>query len=115
MLVTVGGHTYRSSVASMGGRSLVSLSAENCTAGGDEVDVELVLDTEPRVLDVPPGAGRQAFVDDLSYSGRRAFTYWIDDAKKPPPWPRRWRCCARASAAERFPDDLPADSRRIVR
>ena len=50
-------HTYRSTVASMGGRSLVPLSAEHRTASGiaagDEVEIDLELDTAPRVLEVP--------------------------------------------------------------
>jgi hypothetical protein len=94
VLVTVGGHTYRSTVASMGGRYMIGLSAENRAAagvgGGDEVDVELALDTQPREVDVPEDLAvelerdpvARTFFDSLSYSGKRAFTYWIDDAKK---------------------------------
>ena len=81
--VTVGGHTYRSTVAVMGGRYLVPLSAENRSAAGvaagDTVDVEIELDTAERVLDVPddlaaaiaadPAA--QSFWDSISYSRRR--------------------------------------------
>ncbi len=56
--VTVNGYTYRSTVAVMGGRSMVSLSAEHRSragvAGGDEVDVDLALDTAPREVTVPP-------------------------------------------------------------
>jgi hypothetical protein len=91
--VTINGHTYRSSVAVMGGRSLVGVSAENRAAAGvaagDEVDVELELDSEPREIDVPadlaaalataPGA-REAF-DKLSYSHRRRWVLSVDDAK----------------------------------
>lgn len=55
--VTVGGHRYPSTVAVMGGRFMVPLSAENRTAAGlaagDEVEAELVLDTAPRELVVP--------------------------------------------------------------
>src|SRR4051812_8895261 len=55
--VTINGHTYRSTVARMGGRYLLPVSAEqraNCAvAAGDEVDVEVVLDTAPRVVEVP--------------------------------------------------------------
>src|SRR4051812_8547286 len=43
--VTIGGFTYRTTVARMGGRYMVPLSAENRTgagvAAGDEVDVTL--------------------------------------------------------------------------
>src|ERR1700678_2802923 len=55
--VTVGGHSYRTTVARMGGRFLVPLSAENRTAAGvaagDEVDVGIELDTAPREGEVP--------------------------------------------------------------
>src|SRR3712207_6163352 len=55
--VTVNGHTYRSTVASRGGSFVLPLSAENRAAAGvsagDEVDVELALDTEPREVAVP--------------------------------------------------------------
>jgi hypothetical protein len=56
--VTLGAHSYRSTVAPMGGRFMFPVSAENRAgagvAAGDEVDVELELDTEPRELAVPP-------------------------------------------------------------
>src|SRR3954462_2403573 len=55
--VTIGSHTYRSTLASRGGAYLVPLSAENRAGAGvtvgDEVDVDLELDTEPRVISVP--------------------------------------------------------------
>jgi hypothetical protein len=50
--VTINGQTYRSTVAVMGGKFLVGVSAENRAktgvAGGDEVDVQLEVDTQPR-------------------------------------------------------------------
>src|SRR5438445_5998830 len=55
--VTLNGYTYRSTVASMGGRFMVGVSAKvreaAGVAGGDEVDVTLSLDTEPREVVVP--------------------------------------------------------------
>jgi hypothetical protein len=55
--VTVNGHTYRSTVATMGGRFLLPLGAGNRTAAGvaagDPVEVELELDTAPRTVEVP--------------------------------------------------------------
>src|SRR5690606_34157343 len=52
------GYTYRTTIGSMGGKSMLSLSLENRTnagvIGGQELDVEVVLDTEPRVVEVPP-------------------------------------------------------------
>ena len=55
--VTVNGHRYRSTVAVMGGRFLLPLSAQNRAAAGvaagDEVTVDIELDTAPRVVEVP--------------------------------------------------------------
>ena len=56
--MTIKNHTYRSAVAVMDGKFLVSLSAENRQAagvkGGDEVDVTIALDVEPRTVELPP-------------------------------------------------------------
>jgi len=58
VVVTVQQHTYRSAVASMGGRFMIALSAEHRAAagvqGGDEVAVSVRLDLEPRTVPVPP-------------------------------------------------------------
>jgi hypothetical protein len=55
--VTINGYTYRSTVAVLGGDYMVGVSAQNRegagVAGGDEVDVELELDTAPREVTVP--------------------------------------------------------------
>jgi hypothetical protein len=57
VVVTVNGYEYRSTIASMGGRFLLPLSAahrsESGIGGGDAVDVELILDAAPRVVEVP--------------------------------------------------------------
>lgn len=93
--VTIGPHTYRSTVAVMGGRFLLPLSAENRAAAGvaagDEVDVSVTLDTAPREVTVPAdlakalngnAAAKKAF-DELSYSHRRRHVLAIEGAKKP--------------------------------
>ena len=55
--VTINGVSYRSTIAVMDGAYMVSVSAENRAAtgvkGGDEVDVDIELDTAPRTIDVP--------------------------------------------------------------
>ena len=91
--VTIGGHTYRSTVGARGGRFLLPLSAENRAgagvAAGDEVDVDLELDTEPREVAVPPDlaaaldaepAARSAF-DGMAYSHRLRWVLSVEDAK----------------------------------
>jgi hypothetical protein len=90
--VTVNGFTYRTTVARMGGRFLVPLSAENRTgcgvAAGDEVDVRIELDTEPRVVAVPPDfaaaleqAGIRPVFDGMSYTHRKEWVRSVEDAK----------------------------------
>jgi len=91
--VTINGHTYRSSVAVLGGRYMLGVSAENRAAagveGGQEVDVDLELDTAPREVTVPPDfaaalavePAAQATFDGLSYSNRSWHVLQIDGAK----------------------------------
>lgn len=99
--VTVGGHTYRSTIAPMGGAFYLPLSAENRTAAGvaagDEIDVDVELDTQPRVLAVPADlatalaavpAAQQAF-DALSYSNRQRHVLSVEGAKTPETRQRR--------------------------
>jgi hypothetical protein len=55
--VTVNGYSYRSTVASMGGRYLIPFSAEwreqTGIAGGDPIEVGLTPDTAPRTVEPP--------------------------------------------------------------
>ena len=55
--VTIKGYTYRSSVATVSGAYMVGVSAEHRAgagvAGGDDVEVEIELDTAPREVTVP--------------------------------------------------------------
>jgi len=91
--ITLGDYSYRSTVAVMGGRYLVSLNQANREAagvkGGDQLDVTVELDTEPRTVEVPedlaaalaakPGA-REAF-DKASPSARKEFVRQVVEAK----------------------------------
>src|SRR5580765_7064268 len=56
--VTINGYTYRNTIAVMGGKYMVGVSAEHRAAagvgGGDEVDVDIELDDEPRTVQIPP-------------------------------------------------------------
>ena len=91
--VTIRGHTYRSTVASMGGAFMVGVSAENRATtgvvGGDEVDVDIELDTAPREVTVPAdfakalkrdAAAKRTF-DGLSYSNKQWHVSSIEGAK----------------------------------
>src|ERR1700722_2446829 len=93
IVVTINGFSYPSAVGSMGGRSLIPVSAEVRTkagiAAGDEVDVEGVPHTEPRAVVVPDDlaaalgaepAARAAF-ERLSYSNQRRHVQAVEHAK----------------------------------
>ena len=83
--VTINGYTYRSSVASMGGRFMLGVSSKvregAGVAGGDTVDVDIELDTEPREVDVPPDLAAalkrdteaKRVFDGLSFSKKQRF------------------------------------------
>lgn len=99
--VTLGSYTYRSTVATMAGRFMLPVSAEvrekAGVAAGQEVDVNLELDTAPRELVVPEDFAAaldaspkaRSFFDGLSYSNRRRFTLQVDGAKTPETRARR--------------------------
>ncbi|MEJ7680114.1 MAG: YdeI/OmpD-associated family protein [Segetibacter sp.] len=91
--ITINGYTYRSTVAMMGGVFMVALSTENRknanVAGGDEAEVIIELDTEPREVEVPQefqkalnknSVARENF-DKLSYSKKQGLVIPIKDAK----------------------------------
>jgi Bacteriocin-protection, YdeI or OmpD-Associated/Domain of unknown function (DUF1905) len=99
--ITIGGHTYRSTVASRGDRYLVGVSAENRAlagvAAGDEVDVDIELDTAPREVAVPTDlataldadAEARRFFEALSFSQKQWYVIPIEQAKKPETRTRR--------------------------
>lgn len=91
--VTIGGHTYRSTVAPYAEASMLPLSAANReaagVAAGDEVEVDLEPDTEERTIDVPAdladalaAAGVRAAFDALSFSNRRQRVELVTGAKQ---------------------------------
>jgi hypothetical protein len=91
--VTINGFTYRSTVASMDGRFMIGVSAENRAGakveGGDVVDVDIELDTSPRVVRVPKDfavalkkdAKAKATFDALSNSNKGWHVSSIEGAK----------------------------------
>jgi len=91
--VTINGFTYRSTIAVMGGAYMVGVNADNRAGagvkGGDEVDVDIELDTAPREVAVPAElaaaldaepAARRTF-DGLSNSNKSWHTYQVENAK----------------------------------
>ncbi|ROQ05097.1 uncharacterized protein DUF1905 [Curtobacterium sp. PhB172] len=101
VVVTInGGYTYRSTVGVMDEQFLVPLSAEHResagVAAGDTVEVTLVVDTQPRVIDLPDDlaaalqdAGVRAAFDTLSNSRQRALADPVSQAKAPETRARR--------------------------
>jgi len=91
--VTINGYTYRNTVAVLGGVSMIGVSAEHRAgagvAGGDEVDVDIELDTAPRVVSVPDDFARtldaepeaRRTFDGLSYSNKSWHVLQITGAR----------------------------------
>ena len=93
VVVTVGGYTYRSTVAPMGGAFWIPLAAEHReaagVAAGQEVAVGIELDTAPREVALPEDlasamddAARSTFAG-LAPSHRKEWVRWVEEAKKP--------------------------------
>jgi len=101
VVVTINGKSYRSSVAVMGGQNLISLSSANRdftgVSAGDTVEVDLELDTQPRIVEVPEDlaaamAAEPAAVEfyaTLSYSAQRRYVEPLGEAKTPETRSRR--------------------------
>lgn len=89
--VVVAGHRYRSTITPRGGEYWIPLSAEHRTvagvAAGDEVDVEVELDTDPRTVAVPDDlaaaldADTRGAFDALSYSNQLRHVLSVEGAK----------------------------------
>lgn len=111
--VTLHEHTYRTTVARMGGRFLVPVSADVRKAAGvtagDELDVGIELDAAPRTVDVPADlaaalaeapAAAQAW-EKLAYTHQKEWARSVEDAKKPETRARRIAAAVEALRAPR--------------
>ena len=99
--VTINGYQYRSTVATVDGTFMIGVSNDvrraAGVAAGEEVDVTLELDTEPRRVAIPPelevllaaDPAARAALDKLSYSNQRRIVEPIDAAKTPETRQRR--------------------------
>jgi hypothetical protein len=93
--ITINGHSWRSRVAIMRGRYLLGLSNANRQAAGvvsgDEVEVDVELDTEPRVVVEPADLARaldadpvaRTAYDRLAYGLKLQHVRAIESARKP--------------------------------
>ncbi len=88
----VNGYAYRSTVAVMGGKYMVSFSSAHRAAsglnGGDAIEVDIALDSQPREVEVPQDfaaaldtAGLRAAFDKLAPSHRKEHVRAINEAK----------------------------------
>jgi antitoxin component of MazEF toxin-antitoxin module len=93
--VTINGGTYRSTVAAYKGAYMLPLSAEHRrvtgVSAGDEVDVDVELDVQPRTVAVPADlaealdrdpAVRRRF-DALAFTHQREWVRSVEEAKRP--------------------------------
>ncbi|MEO7311961.1 MAG: YdeI/OmpD-associated family protein [Chitinophagaceae bacterium] len=91
--VTINDYAYRNTIAVMGGVYMVGVSAEHRKGagvqGGDEIEVTIELDSDPRVVDIPPAfqkvldknAAAMKYFDTLSNSKKKAIIIPINEAK----------------------------------
>lgn len=111
VVVSIGAHSFRSTVCSMGGGVWVPLRRSNREAagvtGGQRVSVTLTLDDQPRTIALPrdlaaalKAAGATAKWKALSYSHQREHVEAIEEAKKPETRIKRIAACV-AMVAER--------------
>lgn len=93
VVLTVKGHTYRSTVAVMGGKYMVGVPKEHREAAGakpgEKIEVLLELDDAPRVVEVPDDLAKAlkkakmtAAFDKLSYTHRKEHVRTINEAKQ---------------------------------
>jgi len=91
--VTVNNFTYKSSIAVMGGKFMIGVSAairsKTGIKGGDKVTVIVELDTQPREVTLPAdfedalakNAEAKQFYEQLSYSNKQRYVLPIGQAK----------------------------------
>ena len=99
--VTIGGHTYASTVASRGGRYLVGVSAVNRekagVRAGEVVEVGIELDSGSREIEAPPDLavalqgdpGAKRFFESLTHSQKSWYVLPIEQARRPETRERR--------------------------
>jgi hypothetical protein len=91
---TVNGYSWRTTVATMHGETLLGLNrAVRESAGvkpGDAVEVAIELDTAPREVDVPEALARalardpaaKAAFEALAFTHRKEYARWVAEAKR---------------------------------
>jgi hypothetical protein len=101
VVVTVGTHTWRSSIANMGGTFMLGVSVANReaagVAAGQTLDVDLELDEAPRTVELPEDLAAELVADPAvgtaweawSFTRRKEAARSLLEAKKPETRSRR--------------------------
>jgi len=83
VVISVNKYTYRSAVALMKGLYMISLSAENRqnagVKGGDEVEINIELDTKPRIVELPSDFKKSL---DKNPAAKKSFELLSNSKKK---------------------------------
>ena len=90
---TINGHPYVTRVMVYGGKYLIGIRKDVQKAanagGGEVVDLTIELDEQPREVQVPSDfadamthAGVRQRYDALSFTNRREYARWIEEAKR---------------------------------
>jgi hypothetical protein len=89
---TVNGHTFRSTIAVYGGKYYLGFNRDvRAAAGidaGDVLTIDLELDEDERTVELPDDleaaldAPTRATFDGLSFTHRREYVRWIEEAKR---------------------------------
>lgn len=94
VVVTINGHTFRTSIGTRGGEYLLPVNGDTRKKigieAGDELDVTVELDTEPREVTVPPDLAAalkaepaaKRFFEGLTFSQQSWFVLSVEGAKK---------------------------------
>jgi Bacteriocin-protection, YdeI or OmpD-Associated/Domain of unknown function (DUF1905) len=91
----IGGEPYRGTLVRMGGLChllpvLKEIREKTGKSFGDEIDIELEEDKEPRQVEIPQDMKNalvgnpkaQAFFEQLSYTHQKEYIQWIEEAKR---------------------------------
>ena len=112
VVLTIGSYDYRTTVASRDGTFIVPLSSAHREAsgiaGGDEIEVEIAVDTEPRTVE-PPADLAEALTanpaaaaawERLAPSHRKAHVEALESAKAPETRARRLEAALRTLSGD---------------
>lgn len=101
VVVTVNDYAFRTTIAAMGGKNQIVINKANRERAGigpeDNITATVELDTVPRTVTPPQDLkkvlGRNkaaaAVWEKLSYTHKREYAEWIEEAKKPETRERR--------------------------